>query len=73
MEASRVYEASKMKKYVDIIFNLHRYYAEEVKETSVLRPQVIRAENKLRLALELTANSEEAMERLREALSKSLC
>lgn len=73
MEASHVYEASKMKKYVDIIFNLHRHYAEEVKETSVLRPQVIRAENKLRLALELTANSEEAMERLREALSKSVC
>ncbi|XP_050316752.1 cilia- and flagella-associated protein 58-like [Bactrocera neohumeralis] len=71
MEASRVYEASKMKKYVDIVFNLHRHYAEEVKETSVLRPQVIRAENKLRLALELTANSEEAMERLREALSKA--
>ncbi|CAD6992533.1 unnamed protein product [Ceratitis capitata] len=71
MEASRIYEASKMKKYVDVIFNLHRRYADEVKETSVLRPQVIRAENKLRLALELTANSEEAMERLREALSKA--
>ncbi|XP_036323029.1 cilia- and flagella-associated protein 58-like [Rhagoletis pomonella] len=71
MEANRTYEASKIKKYVDIIFNLHRRYADEVKETSVLRPQVIRAENKLRLALELTANSEEAMERLREALSKA--
>ncbi|XP_067624478.1 cilia- and flagella-associated protein 58-like [Eurosta solidaginis] len=71
MENNRIYEASKIKKYVDIIFNLHRRYAEEVKETALLRPQVLRAENKLRLALELTANSEEAMERLREALSKA--
>ncbi|XP_053954146.1 cilia- and flagella-associated protein 58 [Anastrepha ludens] len=71
MEVNHTYEASKIKKYVDLIFNLHRRFADEVKETSLLRPQVIRAENKLRLALELTANSEEAMEKLREALSKA--
>lgn len=68
MEKGRTFEASRIKRYTDIIYNLHRRYVEEVKENEQLRPQVERAENKLRLALELTATSEESMQYLKEAL-----
>ena len=71
MEHNRGYEASKIKKYVDIIFHLHNKYANEVKENAELRPQIAIAENKLRLALELTTTSEEAMERLKESLGNA--
>lgn len=70
MEKGRTFEASRIKKYTDIIYNLHRRYVEQLKENEELRPQVIRAENKFRLALELTATSEESMEYLKEALGK---
>ncbi|XP_075150835.1 occludin-Related Y [Haematobia irritans] len=71
MEHGRTFEASRIKKYTDIIFNLHRRYVEELKENAQLRPQVIRAENKLRFALEMTATSEESMEYLKEALANA--
>lgn len=65
-----MYEASKIKKYVDLIYNLHHKYVEELKENEQLRPKVIEADNKLRIALELTAYSQEDMEKLKEALGK---
>lgn len=68
MEKGRTYEASKIKKYTDIIFKLHRKYVEELKENSELRPQISTAENKLKMALELTENSEEAMQHLKQTL-----
>ncbi|XP_070144445.1 cilia- and flagella-associated protein 58 [Drosophila kikkawai] len=68
MEAKRHFEASRIKRYSDIIFNLHRRYVDEVNDNEVLRPQILSSENKLRLALELTATSEEAMQKLKEAL-----
>ncbi|XP_013101753.2 cilia- and flagella-associated protein 58 [Stomoxys calcitrans] len=71
MEYGRTFEASRIKKYTDIIFNLHRRYVDEVKENEQLRPQVQKAENKLRLALELTAISEESMQYLKEALGNA--
>ncbi|XP_023292258.2 cilia- and flagella-associated protein 58-like [Lucilia cuprina] len=69
MERGRTFEASKIKQYTDIIFKLHRKYVEEVKENEELKPQVAQADAKLRIALELTANSEEAMQHLKKALS----
>ncbi|XP_037817937.1 cilia- and flagella-associated protein 58 [Lucilia sericata] len=69
MERGRTFEASKIKQYTDIIFKLHRKYVEEVKENEELKPQVAKADTKLRIALELTANSEEAMQHLKKALS----
>ncbi|KRF97414.1 uncharacterized protein Dwil_GK27499, partial [Drosophila willistoni] len=68
MESQRHYEASRIKRYADIIFNLHRRYVDEVNENEILRPQIISSEGKLRLALELSATSEEAMENFKEAL-----
>ncbi|KRF77556.1 uncharacterized protein ORY isoform X2 [Drosophila virilis] len=68
MEAERFFEASRIKRYADIIFNLHRRYVEEVNDNEVLRPQIISTENKLRLALDLTATSEEALQKLRDTL-----
>ncbi|XP_073818892.1 uncharacterized protein [Musca autumnalis] len=71
MEKGRTFEASRIKKYTDIIYNLHRRYVEQLKENDELRPQVIRAEHKFRLALELTATSEESMLYLKEALGNA--
>nr|DAA06426.1 TPA_inf: occludin-related Y protein [Drosophila erecta] len=68
MEAKRHFEASRIKRYSDIIFNLHRRYVDEVNDNEVLRPQILSSENKLRLALELTATSEEAMQKLKDSL-----
>ncbi|XP_033172768.1 uncharacterized protein LOC117149987, partial [Drosophila mauritiana] len=68
MEAKRHFEASRIKRYSDIIFNLHRRYVEEVNDNEVLRPQILSSEKKLRLALELTSTSEEAMQKLRDLL-----
>ncbi|KAM7361002.1 LOW QUALITY PROTEIN: occludin-Related Y [Cochliomyia hominivorax] len=71
MERGRSYEASKIKQYIDIIYKLHRKYVEEVKENEELKPQVARADTKLKMALELTANSEEAMQHLKKALTEA--
>lgn len=68
MERGRNFEASKIKQYIDIIFKLHRKYVEEVKENEELKPQVAKADTKLKMALELTANSEEALTHLKHAL-----
>ncbi|KAL7725353.1 hypothetical protein ACLKA6_009770 [Drosophila palustris] len=68
MEAERFFEASRIKRYADIIFNLHRRYVEEVNDNETLRPQIISTEQKLRLALELTATSEEALQKLKNTL-----
>lgn len=69
MERGRTFEASKIKQYTDIIFKLHRKYVEELKENEELKPQVVKADTKLKMALELTANSEDAMQHLKKALS----
>ncbi|XP_065359816.1 cilia- and flagella-associated protein 58-like [Calliphora vicina] len=71
MERGRTFEASKIKQYTDIIFKLHRKYVEEVKENEELKPQVAKADTKLKMALELTANSEEAMQHLKQSLSEA--
>ncbi|XP_032308016.1 uncharacterized protein LOC116655072 [Drosophila ananassae] len=68
MEAKRHFEASRIKRYSDIIFNLHRRYVDEVNDNEVLRPQILSSENKLRFALELTAASDEAMQKLKDTL-----
>ncbi|XP_033250249.1 cilia- and flagella-associated protein 58 isoform X2 [Drosophila miranda] len=68
MEAKRNFEASRIKRYTDIIFNLHRLYVDEVIDNDFLRPRIVSSENKLRLALELTLTSEEAVQKLKEAL-----
>ncbi|XP_030370286.1 cilia- and flagella-associated protein 58 [Scaptodrosophila lebanonensis] len=68
MENQRHFEASRIKRYSDIIFNLHRRYVEEVDSNNILRPQISSAENKLRLALELTSTSEDTMQKLKESL-----
>ncbi|XP_032583058.1 uncharacterized protein LOC116803458 [Drosophila sechellia] len=58
MEAKRHFEASRIKRYSDIIFNLHRRYV----------VGILSSEKKLRLALELTSTSQEAMQKLRDLL-----
>ncbi|TMW51372.1 hypothetical protein DOY81_003555 [Sarcophaga bullata] len=68
MENGRTFEASKIKQYTDLLFRLHRRYVEEVKENEELKPMVTKAETTLRMALELTANSEEAMTHLKQSL-----
>lgn len=70
MENGRTFEASKIKQYTDLLFKLHRRYVEEVKENEELKPMVTKAETTLRMALELTANSEEAMTHLKQSLRK---
>lgn len=71
MQRGRNVEAAAIKKYVDLLFRVHRRYAEEVKKNEELVPQIGIAENKLRIALELTANSEETMQHLKEALGET--
>uniref|UniRef100_A0A1A9WYN0 Cilia- and flagella-associated protein 58 central coiled coil domain-containing protein n=1 Tax=Glossina brevipalpis TaxID=37001 RepID=A0A1A9WYN0_9MUSC len=68
MERGRIFEASKIKKYSDLLFKVHRRYSEEVRKVEELQPLIGQAEEKLRLALELTANSEETMQILKETL-----
>uniref|UniRef100_A0A1A9VFT5 Cilia- and flagella-associated protein 58 central coiled coil domain-containing protein n=1 Tax=Glossina austeni TaxID=7395 RepID=A0A1A9VFT5_GLOAU len=68
MERGRIFEASKIKKYSDLLFKVHRKYSEEVRKVEELQPLIGQAEEKLRLALELTANSEETMQHLKETL-----
>lgn len=68
MEAQRFFEASRIKRYADIIYNLHRRYVEEVDENGILRPKIASSEIKLRLALEITATSEEALQKLKDKL-----
>lgn len=68
MQRGRNVEAATIKRYVDLLFRVHRRYSEEVKKNEELIPQISIAENKLRIALELTANSEETMQHLKEAL-----
>lgn len=68
MEAQRFFEAARIKRYADIIFNLHRRYVSEVDENGVLRPKIASSETKLRLALEITATSEEALQKLKDKL-----
>nr|DAA06421.1 TPA_inf: occludin-related Y protein [Drosophila grimshawi] len=68
MESECFFEASRIKRYADIIFNLHRSYVAEVNDNAVMRPQIISAEHKLRLALEFSASSEDALLKLKETL-----
>lgn len=70
MENGRTFEASKIKQYTDLLFRLHRRYVEQIKENEELKPMVAKAETTMRMALVLTANSDEAMQHLKQSLSK---
>lgn len=70
MQNNRLGDAAHMKKTFDILSSLHRKYLSELKDNEKLKPLVERADIKLKLAIELTGNSEEAMSRIKEALGK---
>lgn len=62
-------EAAQIKQVLSIIKRLHAAYVEEFNETSRLRPMINEANFKFDLALELTGQSQEAMNELKKAIS----
>lgn len=62
-------EAAQMKQVFSIIKRLHAAYTEEYSETSRLRPMINEANFKFNLALELTGQSQEAMNELKKAIN----
>ncbi|EDW67450.1 cilia- and flagella-associated protein 58 [Drosophila virilis] len=63
--------ASKMKLFVDILARLHAYYVDEVKAAKDTQAKVDSANEKLQLAIEASADSQNLMERLRESLAEA--
>lgn len=61
-------EAYQMKQVLGLIKRLHKAYVEEFNETSKLRPMINEANFKFNLALELTGQSQEAMNELKKAI-----
>lgn len=64
-------EAAQIKQVLSIIKRLHAAYVEEFNETSRLRPMINEANFKFNLALELTGQSQEAMNELKKAISNA--
>lgn len=63
--------ASKMKRFVDILARLHAYYVDEVEAAKNTQAKVDSANEKLQLAIEASADSQNLMERLRESLAEA--
>ncbi|XP_055905296.1 cilia- and flagella-associated protein 58 [Eupeodes corollae] len=71
VQTKNLRDAGRVRKFISILHNIHKKYLEELKINEELKPQVERANVKLRLAIELVGNSQEAMDRMKEVLGDS--
>ncbi|KAM8705004.1 hypothetical protein ACLKA7_009459 [Drosophila subpalustris] len=65
------FAAAKMKQFVDILARMHTHYADEVAASSEMQQKVKAAHKKLQITLELTATSNDMVEKMRESLAEA--